>query len=146
MPVRVEFKGAPQLVAGLKGLSDLSEYDRANILVGITVRKAATTLAPSNSGALAGSVKDVVTTRGVHVGSNSPYARWFHVPNLSEGKTQYAKVNVPTRKGSRSYDYGRRIPDMPFIIAALKLKEKEVVAEYIEATGDLIDRAMRGVG
>lgn len=135
----IVIRGGPELAGALEGLMDTREVDAAKGVAGRTVQDAVLERVPSDSGDLAASIEFTEDDRSVTIGSNSPYARWFHVPTLSEGGVTYAK-----KESRRGRSYGQRIPDDPFIIDAIESVEDDVVDAYATAVGDLVDRALGG--
>lgn len=136
----VTFTGGPELVAALGRLSDVRELTAANGVAARTVSASARKLAPSGRGSLSGTIGEQITPTGWQVGSNSPYARWFHVPYLSDGRVKYAK-----KVSSRGRSYGQRIPYNPFLNSSVAQTETQIVDAYVDGTAHLIDRAMVGV-
>lgn len=137
MPVTLE--GGPELVAALGQLTDTREITAQGTTAGALLQASARDLAPSASGALSGSVDYSVSGNIVNVGSSSPYARWFHVPYLSDGGVRYAKVDRAGRT------YGRPIPDNPFLIRAVLAKQTTVAEGYEQAVADMVARAFSQV-
>lgn len=136
----VEIQGATELAAGLGALSDIREITEAGGLAARTLEGAARELAPSGTGSLASSIEGTVTERTVAVGSRSPYARWFHVPYLSDGNVRYAK-----RVSSRGRSYGQLIPDNPFMINAALKTQQQIFDGYLDGTVKLVERALASV-
>lgn len=136
----VTLRGGPEVVAALRGLSDTRELSAANPTAARIMRDAGRGLIRSRSGTLAASVADASNEDGFRVGSDSRYARWFHVPFLSQGAVKYAK-----KVSRRGNPFGQRIPYNPFLISAARSTEAAVVDQYVRAVGALIDRAWAGV-
>lgn len=135
MPITL--RGGPELAIGLAALKDTREITAASSMAGRTIALAASQFVPNDSGELAGSIEVTEDERRVTVGSNSPYARWFHVPTLSEGNVGYAK-----KTSRRGRSYGQRIPDDPFLFNAVEESKDDVFEGFVTAVGDLIDRAL----
>lgn len=138
--VTVEFVGGPELQAGLQSLTDLREIDAAVGIADRTMALAIGSLVPYGQGSLGQTLESTVTDRQVDMGYRSPYARWFHVPYLSEGSVQYAK-----KTSSRGRSYGQRIPNNPWMILAMRTKDAELGGIFITAVGQMIDRALAWV-
>ena len=136
----LDIEGGPQLQAGLAALSDVRELEAANGVAARLLETSARNLAPSTTGALSGSIGSTVTPDGFQVGSNIRYARWFHVPFLSDGGVTYAK-----KVSSRGRSYGQRIPYNPFLNSAQKATEQAQFTAYVEAVDNLVERALAGV-
>lgn len=131
----VTLDGADQLAEGFRAMVDTRDIVAASGVAARTVAAAAQEFIPSDSGELAGSIEFTEDDRTVTIGSNSPYARWFHVPHLSEGGVLYAK-----KSSTRGRSYGQRIPDNPFMIDAAQSVEEEIVSAYGDAVEGMIGR------
>lgn len=136
----VEITGATELLAGLSQLTDVREITEAGTAAARTLETAARDLAPSTSGTLSGSIGATVTERTVAVGSSSPYARWFHVPYLSDGGVAYAK-----KVSTRGRGYGQRIPNNPFFVNAARKVQTQLFDGYLKGTVALVERALANV-
>lgn len=132
MPITL--RGGPELAAGLTALKDVREITAAGAEAGRLIQTEAAAEAP---GSLGDTVQISEDERTVEVGSDSDYARWFHVPSLSEGGVLYAK-----KTSRRGRTYGQRIPDNPWLLNAAKNVQDDVRDTYLAAVGDLIDRAL----
>lgn len=138
----VSLTGGAELAAGLRAIGDVRELNAAGPLAARVITDNARTLVPSVTGALAGTIGTTLLEggRSVQVGYHSPYARWFHVPYLSEGGVQYAK-----KISSRGRSYGQRIPYNPWLITAIFNRQQEIFDLYFDATEALVERAFAGV-
>lgn len=137
----VELVGGPELVAAFQRLTTQPpEFVAAQNAAGNLLATEARSLAPRGAGTLSENIKFSVGGNLVDVGSYSPYARWFHVPYLSEGGVQAAK-----KLSSKGRPYTQTIPNNPFMIKAAFFKQLDVFAEYIKGVGAWIDSAMSGV-
>ena len=136
----LDIEGGPQLQAGLAALSDVRELVAANGVAARTLSASARKLAPNKSGALASSVGELIGSDGFEVGATVRYARWFHVPFLSDGNVTYAK-----KVSSRGRSYGQRIPYNPFLNSAVQATEQQMFDAYVEGVDNLVKRALAGV-
>lgn len=135
----VTVTGADEVVRALQQLGDTTELDAAGVASRTLLADTAREYAPSVSGSLQGSIGSVQSGTAHHIGSDSPYARWFHVPFLSDGGVRYAKMDRAGRT------FGRIIPDNPFLARAATTKQEQVADTYLRAVQAWIVRAFAGV-
>lgn len=133
----VTLDGGPELEDGFRALADTSDIATANGAAGALVADIAAGFVPEESGDLSSTIDYTETDQGVVIGSDSDYARWFHVPFLSHGGVTYAK-----KQSRRGRSYGQRIPDNPFMIQAAEAAEEQIQQLYDGAVADAVEKAL----
>jgi hypothetical protein len=133
----VTLEGAAELEQGFQALADTTDIATANGAAGQLVADIAAEFVPDDSGELASTIDYTETDAGVVIGSDSPYARWFHVPFLSQGGVTYAK-----KESRRGRSYGQRIPDNPFMFQAAEAAEEQIKQLYDDGVAAAIDKAL----
>lgn len=148
-PVGIEYTGLRELNAKLKkiGVPDDAIKTAMNE-AGLIVVREAQSLAPSKSGKMARTIKanKAKNLLKVQVGSKAvPYAYTFHAIALGRSRGGFTYVvNRHTRRGRYVKSYARQayIPNRPFLFLAFQKTRAKVIAAYVTAMADLLQRGV----